>query len=200
MHGRLASAAKSWPWSGKGANMSRIGKKPVAVPSGVKVEIDGAHVTVKGPNGELSRTLPVEIKLELEGDQISFTRPSDQTRHRALHGLTRSLVNNMVDGVSKGFSKKLEIQGVGYRAEATPGGVRVLVGYSHPVDYKAPDGIKISVEGSNIVKVDGIDKEMVGQVAAEIRKIRPPEPYKGKGIRYQGEHVRRKAGKAGAKA
>jgi large subunit ribosomal protein L6 len=180
--------------------MSRIGRKPVPVPSGVKVEIEGTRVTVKGPNGELSRTLPAEISFSLEGDQVNVTRPSDQQRHRALHGLTRSLINNMVDGVTKGFSKKLEIQGVGYRAEATPQGVRVLVGYSHPVDYDAPEGIKLSVEGNNIVTVSGIDKELVGQVAAEIRKIRPPEPYKGKGIRYVGEHVRRKAGKAGAKA
>lgn len=180
--------------------MSRIGRKPVTVPSGVKVEIDGSRVTVKGPNGELSRDLPSEIQFSLEGDKVNVTRPSDQKRHRALHGLTRSLISNMVDGVTKGFSKKLEIQGVGYRAEATPKGIRLLVGYSHPVDYDAPAGIKLSVEGNNVISVNGIDKELVGQVAAEIREIRPPEPYKGKGIRYLGEHVRRKAGKAGAKA
>jgi large subunit ribosomal protein L6 len=180
--------------------MSRIGKKPVVVPSGVKVEIEGSYVKVKGPKGELSRTLPSEMALALDGEQITVTRPSDEKKHRALHGLTRSLINNMVDGVTTGFNKKLEIQGVGYRAEATPKGVRLLVGYSHPVDYDAPEGIELSVEGNNLVQVDGIDKELVGQVAAEIRKIRPPEPYKGKGIRYQGEHVRRKAGKAGAKA
>lgn len=180
--------------------MSRIGRKPVPIPSGVKVELDGNHVVVKGPKGELSRSLPAEMTVAKEGESITVTRPSDQKRHRSLHGLTRSLVNNMVEGVTNGFSKKLEIQGVGYRAEATPGGIRILVGYSHPVDYDAPDGIALSVEGNNIVKVEGIDKELVGQVAAEIRKVRPPEPYKGKGIRYVGEHVRRKAGKAGAKA
>lgn len=180
--------------------MSRIGKKPVPVPSGVKVEIAGSRVTVKGPNGELSRTLPAEIGFSLEGDQVTVTRPSDDKRHRALHGLTRSLINNMISGVTKGFSKKLEVQGVGYRAEATPKGIRLLVGYSHPVDYDAPDGIKLSVEGNSVVTVTGIDNELVGKVAAEIREVRPPEPYKGKGIRYLGEHVRRKAGKAGAKA
>ncbi len=180
--------------------MSRIGKKPVPIPSGVQIELKGNHLSVKGPKGELSRSLPEEMTLTQDGDSITVTRPSDQKRHRALHGLTRSLVNNMVEGVTSGFDKKLEIQGVGYRAETMPKGVRLLVGYSHPVEYEAPKGITISVEGNNVVKVEGIDKELVGQVAAEIRKVRPPEPYKGKGIRYAGEHVRRKAGKAGAKA
>jgi large subunit ribosomal protein L6 len=126
-------------------------------------------------------------------------RPSDAGRHRALHGLTRSLVNNMVEGVTNGFARQLEIVGVGYKAETRPEGVRLVVGYSHPVEYDAPDGIKISVEKPTLVKVEGIDKELVGQVAAELRSVRPPEPYKGKGIRYQGEHVRRKAGKTGGK-
>jgi len=155
---------------------------------------------VKGSKGELQRNLHPEISVEIEGDQIVVTRPSDQKRHRALHGLTRSLLYNMVAGVSEGFSKSLEIQGVGYRAEPTNDGIRLHVGYSHPVEYAAPKGVAISVEAPTKLKVDGIDKEAVGQVAAEIRKVRPPEPYKGKGIRYEGEHVRRKAGKTGAKA
>jgi len=194
------SVASWWPWSGKGAQMSRIGKKPVAVPSGVTVQIDGSQVTVKGPNGQLSRKLPSEMTITLDEGSLRVARPSDMKRHRALHGLTRSLLNNMVEGVTNGFTKKLEVQGVGYKVEPTARGIRVLVGYSHPVDYDAPEGIKLSCETATVVRVDGIDKELVGQVAAEIRGIRPPEPYKGKGIRYEGEHVRRKAGKAGAKA
>jgi large subunit ribosomal protein L6 len=173
---------------------------PVVVPKGVTVQIDGESVKVKGPRGELSRCLHPEIKVVLDGDQVNVTRPSEEKRHRALHGLTRSLVNNMVEGVTSGFFKRLEIHGVGYRAEETGNGVRLVVGYSHPVEYEAPAGIKIVVEKPTLVKVEGIDKEVVGQVAAELRKVRPPEPYKGKGIRYEGEHVRRKAGKAGAKA
>lgn len=180
--------------------MSRIGKLPVAIPKGVTVELDGSFVKVKGPKGELSRTMHPEITIDVNEDQIVVTRPSDQKRHRALHGLTRSLINNMVGGVSDGFSKTLEIHGVGYRAEAAGSGVRLFVGYSHPVDYVAPDGVSITVETPTKLKVEGIDKESVGQAAAEIRKVRPPEPYKGKGIRYEGEHVRRKAGKTGAKA
>jgi large subunit ribosomal protein L6 len=135
----------------------------------------------------------------LDKDQFTVTRPSDEQKHKALHGLTRTLVQNMVDGVSKGFSKSLEIQGVGYKAEAKPYGVNLVVGYSHPVKYEAPKGIKISVDNNTNVKVEGADKELVGQVAAELRSVRPPEPYKGKGIRYVGEQVRRKAGKTGAK-
>ena len=180
--------------------MSRIGKKPVPIPTGVSVRLDGRVVTVKGPNGELQRTLPPEMLVEADGEQITVRRPSDEQRHRALHGLTRSLLRNMVDGVTKGYSKKLEIQGVGYKAESTAGGVRLSVGYSHVVNYAAPPGIKISVDNPTSLRVAGIDRELVGQVAAEIRKVRPPEPYKGKGIRYEGEHVRRKAGKTGAKA
>lgn len=180
--------------------MSRIGRQPVVVPKGVTVTIDGNAVTVKGPKGELARMLPSEINIELVDDEVRVTRPSDIGRHRALHGLTRSLVQNMVTGVTEGYTKALEIQGVGYKAEERPKGVRLVVGFSHPVDYDAPEGIKIAVENPTNVKVYGIDKEMVGQVAAELRSVRPPEPYKGKGIRYVGEQVRRKAGKTGAKA
>jgi large subunit ribosomal protein L6 len=177
--------------------MSRIGKKPVVVPKGVTVTVDGHDVTVKGPKGELHRTVPAEMTVTLEDGQINVQRPTDSSRHRALHGLTRSLVANMVDGVTSGFEKKLEIQGVGYKAESLPKGIRLVVGYSHPVEYAAPAGVTIVVESPTLVKVEGIDKEMVGQVAAELRRVRPPEPYKGKGIRYVGEHVRRKAGKTG---
>ena len=179
--------------------MSRIGKKPVTLPKGVAVEIQGNTVAVKGPKGELRRTLHTEMQVALADGQVTVSRPSDEKRHKALHGLSRTLVQNMVDGVSKGFSKTLEIQGVGYKAEAKPYGVNLIVGYSHPVKYEAPKGIKISVENNTVVKVEGADKEVVGQVAAELRSVRPPEPYKGKGIRYQGERVRRKAGKTGAK-
>jgi large subunit ribosomal protein L6 len=156
-------------------------------------------VAVKGPRGELRRTLHTEMQVALADGQVTVSRPSEEKRHKALHGLSRTLVQNMVDGVSKGFSKTLEIQGVGYKAEAKPYGVNLIVGYSHPVKYEAPKGIKISVENNTVVKIEGADKEAVGQVAAELRSVRPPEPYKGKGIRYQGEQVRRKAGKTGAK-
>jgi large subunit ribosomal protein L6 len=139
------------------------------------------------------------MQIALDKDQFTVARPSEEKRHKALHGLTRTLVQNMVDGVSKGFSKTLEIQGVGYKAESKPYGVNLVVGYSHPVKYQAPKGIKISVDNAVVVKIEGADKELVGQVAAELRSVRPPEPYKGKGIRYLGEHVRRKAGKTGAK-
>jgi large subunit ribosomal protein L6 len=179
--------------------MSRIGKKPVTLPKGVAVEIQGNTVAVKGPKGELRRTLHTEMQVALADGQVTVSRPSDEKRHKALHGLSRTLVQNMVDGVSKGFSKTLEIQGVGYKAEAKPYGVNLIVGFSHPVKYEAPKGIKISVENNTVVKIEGADKEAVGQVAAELRSVRPPEPYKGKGIRYQGEQVRRKAGKTGAK-
>ena len=177
--------------------MSRVGKKPVVVPKGVTVTVDGRDVTVKGPKGELRRTLPPEMMVTLEDGQVSVQRPTDTSRHRALHGLTRALLANMVDGVTTGFEKKLEIQGVGYKAESLPKGVRLVVGYSHPVEYTAPAGVTIVVEKPTLLKVEGIDKEKVGQVAAELRGVRPPEPYKGKGIRYVGEHVRRKAGKTG---
>jgi large subunit ribosomal protein L6 len=179
--------------------MSRIGKKPVTLPKGVNLDLQGSTVAVKGPKGELRRTLHPEMKVSLKDGTFTVERPSEDKRHKALHGLTRTLVQNMVDGVSKGFSKTLEIQGVGYKAEAKPYGINLVVGYSHPVKYEAPKGIKISVENNTVVKVEGADKEVVGQVAAELRSVRPPEPYKGKGIRYQGEQVRRKAGKTGAK-
>jgi len=179
--------------------MSRIGRKPVTVPKGVTLQLEGNSVAVKGPRGELRRSLHPDMQIALDKDQFTVARPSEEKRHKALHGLTRTLVQNMVEGVSKGFSKTLEIQGVGYKAEAKPYGVNLIVGYSHPVKYEAPKGIKISVDNNIVVKIEGADKELVGQVAAELRLVRPPEPYKGKGIRYQGEHVRRKAGKTGAK-
>ena len=179
--------------------MSRIGKKPVTVPQGVTLDLKGSEVAVKGPKGELRRQLHPEMQLALANGIFTVTRPSEEQKHKALHGLTRTLVQNMIDGVSKGFTKTLEIQGVGYKAEAKPYGVNLIVGYSHPVKYEAPKGIKISVENNTVVKIEGADKELVGQVASELRNVRPPEPYKGKGIRYQGEQVRRKAGKTGAK-
>jgi large subunit ribosomal protein L6 len=179
--------------------MSRIGKKPVTVPQGVTLDLKGNEVAVKGPKGELRRRLHPEMQLALANGTLTVSRPSEEKKHKALHGLTRTLVQNMVDGVSKGFSRTLEIQGVGYKAEAKPYGVNLIVGFSHPVKYEAPKGIKISVENNTTVKIEGADKEKVGQVAAELRAVRPPEPYKGKGVRYQGEQVRRKAGKTGAK-
>jgi large subunit ribosomal protein L6 len=179
--------------------MSRIGKRPVTLPKGVTLDLQGQVVAVKGPKGELRRTLHPEMQLALADGTFTVARPSEEKRHKALHGLTRTLVQNMVDGVSKGFSKTLEIQGVGYKAEAKPYGVNLIVGFSHPVKYEAPKGIKISVENNTVVKIEGADKEAVGQVASELRAVRPPEPYKGKGIRYQGEQIRRKAGKTGAK-
>jgi large subunit ribosomal protein L6 len=179
--------------------MSRIGRKPVTVPKGVTVQLQGHDVAVKGPRGELRRRLHPDMQIALDKDQFTVARPTEEKRHKALHGLTRTLVQNMVEGVSKGFIKTLEIQGVGYKAEAKPYGVNLIVGYSHPVKYEAPKGIKITVDNNTVVKIEGADKELVGQVAAELRSVRPPEPYKGKGIRYQGEQVRRKAGKTGAK-
>lgn len=179
--------------------MSRIGKKPVPIPGGVTITLQGNHIAVKGPRGELARDLPADMRVAHEGDTIVVTRPGDEPRHKALHGLTRTLVANMVEGVSKGFEKVLEIQGVGYKAEPTAKGVKMVVGYSHPVEYAAPAGITLTVESNTVVKVSGANKEMVGQVAAELRGVRPPEPYKGKGVRYRGEQVRRKAGKTGAK-
>ncbi len=179
--------------------MSRIGKKPVELPSGVTATVDGTTVTVKGPKGTLTRRLHPDMRVRVEGNVVTVERPSEETRHKALHGLSRSLVANMVEGVSKGYMKALELQGVGYKAEPKPFGVNLVVGLSHQVPFKAPEGITLKVETPTLLKVEGIDKELVGQVAAEIRAVRPPEPYKGKGIRYQGEQVRRKAGKTGAK-
>jgi large subunit ribosomal protein L6 len=175
--------------------MSRIGRKPVPLPTGVTAQLDGRRITIKGPKGELSRTVHADLTLAVEENAVLVRRPSDEARHKALHGLTRTLVANMVEGVTKGFAKSLEIQGVGYKAEPKPFGVQLVVGFSHPVPYHAPQGIKISVDNNVLVKVEGMDKELVGQVAAELRNVRPPEPYKGKGIRYVGEQVRRKAGK-----
>ena len=179
--------------------MSRIGKRPVAVPKGVDVTVEGASVTVKGPKGSLTSTFHPDMAITLEDGTIVVTRPSDQRGHRALHGLTRSLLANMVEGVTAGYRKRLELHGVGSKAEPTGTGIRLVVGLSHTVDYPAPPGVQLSVENNTLVTIEGIDKQLVGHVAAEIRKVRPPEPYKGKGIRYQGEQVRRKAGKAGAK-
>jgi large subunit ribosomal protein L6 len=179
--------------------MSRIGKLPVSVPKGVTVTQDGARITVKGPRGELTRTLNKEIAVAVNGDTINVTRPSDEQHHKALHGLTRSLVANMVEGVTKGFQKQLDIIGVGYKAENRPYGLQLALGYSHPVEFRAPAGIKLTAPNPTTVMIDGADKEIVGQVAAEIRSLRPPEPYKGKGIKYTGEVIRRKAGKAGGK-
>ncbi|HEY7194484.1 MAG TPA: 50S ribosomal protein L6 [Gemmatimonadales bacterium] len=175
--------------------MSRIGKKPVTLPKGVTAQIDGHRITVKGPKGEIARTLHEDMGLSLEDSTVVVKRPSDESRHKALHGLTRTLVANMVEGVTNGFAKSLEIQGVGYKAEPKPFGIQLVVGLSHPVQYHAPKGIKITVTNNVQLKIEGVDKELVGQVAAEIRNVRPPEPYKGKGIRYAGEQVRRKAGK-----
>ena len=176
--------------------MSRIGKLPVPVPDGVEVRIDGARVYVKGPRGELERTFQADMQITLADGQVRVTRPSDEARQRALHGLTRSLIANMVQGVSEGYEKQLEIHGVGYRAEQKGTNLVFSVGYSHTVTVEPPAGIALGLDSPTRVKVSGIDKEKVGQTAAEIRAIRPPEPYKGKGIRYVGEHVRRKAGKA----
>jgi large subunit ribosomal protein L6 len=161
------------------------------------VTIDGKSVKIKGPKGELQRAIHEDIRLVQDDGKLVLTRPSDSPKHRALHGLTRALLANMVTGVDSGFSKTLELQGVGYRAQQMGKNIQVAVGYSHPVDVPAPQGIEFEVEGTNKIHVRGIDKELVGQIAAEIRSLRPPEPYKGKGIRYEGEHVRRKAGKAG---
>jgi large subunit ribosomal protein L6 len=177
--------------------MSRIGRSPIPVPSNVTVTLDGASVTVKGPQGLLARQLPTGISITQEGDELVVTRPDDERRHRALHGLSRSLVANMVSGVTEGFSKELEIVGVGYRAIARgPGSLELALGYSHPVMVDAPEGVTFEVPVPTRIVVKGIDKERVGQVAADIRKLRKPEPYKGKGVRYAGERVLRKAGKA----
>ncbi len=180
--------------------MSRIGRKPIPIPSGVEISLDGTHMVVKGPKGTLERDLVADITVTREGDEIIVTRPSDERQHRALHGLTRSLVNNMVVGVSDGFVKELEIVGVGYRATSQgPDKIELALGFSHPVHVDAPEGITFEVPSPTRITVRGSNKELVGQVAANIRKIRKPEPYKGKGVRYAGERILRKAGKAGKK-
>ncbi|MCP8618031.1 50S ribosomal protein L6 [Salirhabdus salicampi] len=175
--------------------MSRVGLKPLELPEGVEVKIDGNHVTVKGPKGELSRTFHPEMDIKVEDKLVTVVRPSDHKEHRALHGTTRSLLGNMVQGVSQGYEKALEINGVGYRATKQGNKIVVNAGYSHPVEIEQEEGIDIEVPSNTKIVVKGIDKEKVGAVAANIRAIRPPEPYKGKGIRYEGEHVRRKEGK-----
>jgi large subunit ribosomal protein L6 len=179
--------------------MSRIGKKPVPIPKGVTVTLDGSKITVKGPKGELTRSLPGAMLVSMKDNEVVVERPSEENEHKALHGLTRTLVANMVEGVTTGFSKQLEIIGVGYKAEQRPYGLQLSLGFSHVIEYRAPAGIKLTAPQPTQVNVEGANKEMVGQVAAEIRSYRPPEPYKGKGIKYAGEQVRRKAGKAGGK-
>ena len=179
--------------------MSRIGKRPVDVPGNVQVTVDGNTVKVKGPKGELTRTFSGELTIAQSGSTITVERPSDEPRHKALHGLTRTLLANMVEGVTKGYTRQLEISGVGYKAEVRPYGLQMTLGFSHPVQVRAPAGIKLTAPQPTVVIVEGADKEVVGRVASEIRKIRPPEPYKGKGVKYQGEIIRRKAGKAGGK-
>ncbi|MGP4042211.1 50S ribosomal protein L6 [Gracilibacillus sp. D59] len=175
--------------------MSRIGLKLLEIPQGVEIKVDGNDITVKGPKGELSRSFHSEMKVNIEDNVLTVERPSDSKQHKALHGTTRSLIGNMVEGVHKGFERGLEIQGVGYRAQKQGNKLVVNAGYSHPVEVEPIDGIEIEVPSNTKVVVKGIDKELVGAVAANIRAIRPPEPYKGKGIRYEGEYVRRKEGK-----
>lgn len=179
--------------------MSRIGKQPIDIPQGVEIKIEGNLITVKGPNGQLSRELHNDMIVEMEESQIVVKRPSEEKFHKSLHGLTRTLVNNMVEGVTKGFEKSLELVGVGYRAQKQGTKLVLSVGYSHPVEIEPKPGIDIDVPTATKIIVRGADKEAVGALAANIRKVREPEPYKGKGIRYENEHVRRKVGKAGSK-
>lgn len=177
--------------------MSRIGKMPVPVPSGVSIDIDGRRVKVKGPKGELNRDFHERVSITLDDGDAIVERADDSRESRALHGLSRALLANMVEGVSEGFKRELEVVGVGYRAALKGRDLEMQLGFSHPVNFSAPDGITFEVPEATKIVITGIDKELVGQVAANIRKIRPPEPYKGKGVRYSGEHIRRKAGKAG---
>jgi large subunit ribosomal protein L6 len=178
--------------------MSRIGRSPIPVPSGVTIEVTDGHVKVTGPKGTLERDLPRDITVRQDEGQLLVERPTDQRQHRALHGLTRSLVNNMVVGVTDGYEKKLEIVGVGYRVLSKgPTQLEFQLGYSHSITFNAPEGITFTVDGPTRLGVQGIDKQLVGETAANIRKLRKPEPYKGKGVRYAGEHIRRKVGKAG---
>ncbi|HMM19617.1 MAG TPA: 50S ribosomal protein L6 [Selenomonadales bacterium] len=179
--------------------MSRIGRMPIAIPAGVTVKVDGNVVSVKGPKGELSRALPQDMIIEVADGNIHIKRPSEEKQHRSLHGLTRTLVANMVTGVTQGFSRTLEIAGVGYRASKAGTKLNLTLGFSHPVEVEPPKGITIDVPAPTKVVVSGIDKEAVGALAAQIRSYREPEPYKGKGIKYEGERIRRKAGKAGGK-
>lgn len=177
--------------------MSRIGKNPISVPSGVEVKVDGQDVAVKGPKGELSVTIAEPITVSLEDGVITVARPDEERESRSLHGLSRTLINNMIVGVTDGYSKALEIVGTGYRVLAKGSNLEFALGYSHPIVVEPPEGISFSVDGQTKVAVHGIDKQLVGETAANIRKLRKPEPYKGKGVRYAGEHVRRKVGKAG---
>lgn len=178
--------------------MSRIGRLPVEVPSNVEVNIEGSKVHIKGPKGEIENTFSSDLEIKLEDGKILITRPSDNRQIRSLHGTTRAIINNMVTGVTEGYTKELELVGVGYRANIQGNNLVLSVGYSHPVEIEPPEGITFEVgEKSRQIVVKGHDKQKVGQIAADIRKVRPPEPYKGKGIRYKGEHVRRKAGKTG---
>ncbi|AIE75043.1 MULTISPECIES: 50S ribosomal protein L6 [unclassified Synechocystis] len=179
--------------------MSRIGKRPISLPAKVSVDIQGSHLSVKGPKGSLERQLPEKVIVAQEGETITVTRQDESRTARERHGLVRTLVANMVDGVAQGFERRLEIQGVGYRAQAQGNKLTLNVGYSKPVEMTMPQGIEVKVENNTQVIVSGIDKELLGDTAAKIRAVRPPEPYKGKGIRYQGEYVRRKAGKTGKK-
>lgn len=177
--------------------MSRIGNKVITVPAGVEVKLDDNLAVVKGPKGELTQQFDAELTFNVEGNEITVVRPSDSKRHRTIHGTTRALLANMIEGVSAGFRKDLELIGVGYRAQMQGTKLVLSVGYSHPVEFEAVDGIKLGVEGNTKVSIEGINKELVGQFAAKVRAVRPPEPYKGKGIRYVGEYVRRKEGKTG---
>ena len=177
--------------------MSRIGRMPVEVPSGVEVNVDGQTVTVRGPKGTLTQEFHPDMAIALEGNTITVQRPSDEKKHRALHGLTRSLLANMIEGVTKGYQKNLEITGVGYRAALQGNKLVLSMGFSHPVEFEPEPGIEFEVPAPTRIAVKGIDKQLVGETAAQIRAVRPPEPYLGKGIRYAGEHIRRKAGKAG---
>jgi large subunit ribosomal protein L6 len=177
--------------------MSRIGRLPITIPSGVDVSLNGREVQVKGPKGELSRTIAEGITVAQEEGTLTVSRPDDERESRSLHGLTRSLINNMIVGVSEGYSKSLEIVGTGYRVQAKGSDLEFALGYSHPVEVKAPEGITFAVDGNTKLSVNGIDKQQVGEVAANIRKLRRPDPYKGNGVRYAGEQLRRKAGKAG---
>ena len=176
--------------------MSRIGKKPITIPAGVDVKLNGSEVTVKGPKGELKNTFSAEINIAIEGNEIIVTRPSDVKEHRALHGLTRTLIANMVEGVTNGYTKQLEVNGVGYRVQKQGKNLVMNLGYSHQVIMEEIPGITIEVPSPNSIVISGADKQMVGQFAAEVREKRPPEPYKGKGIKYVGEYIRRKEGKA----
>ena len=178
--------------------MSRIGKKPIPIPDKVKVEVSGANVSVEGPKGKLSLRLHPSMMVRAEARQLVCVRPSDNKLHRSLHGLTRTLVANMIEGVTRGFEKKLEMIGVGYRASLQGRNLTLMLGYSHPIVFPLPEGIKVGVENQNLLTVSGADKQQVGEVAAKIRSLRPPEPYKGKGVKYVTERIRRKAGKAGA--